>query len=88
LLQRAGARAAAAGSVTLTADLYFTDVFFIYQFNFFSILTLYYYYYSFITRKAAHNTVQYIKRSSINKREEIKTNTTIKETNVQNKRRT
>ena len=38
--------------------------------------------------KAAHNTLQYIKRSSSNKREEIKTNTTIKETNVQNKRKT
>ena len=36
--------------------------------------------------KAAHNTLQYIKRSSSNKREEIKTNTTMKETNVQNKR--
>jgi len=34
--------------------------------------------------KAAHNTLQYIKRSSSNKREEIKTNTTMKETNVQN----
>jgi len=38
--------------------------------------------------KAAHNTLQYTKRSSSNKREEIKTNTTIKETNVQNKRKT
>jgi len=38
--------------------------------------------------KAAHNTLQYIKRSRSNKREEIKTNTTIKETNVQNKRKT
>jgi len=38
--------------------------------------------------KAAHNTLQCIKRSSSNKREEIKTNTTIKETNVQNKRKT
>jgi len=36
--------------------------------------------------KAAHNTLQYIKRSSSNKREEIKTNRTMKETNVQNKR--
>jgi len=36
--------------------------------------------------KAAHNILQYIKRSGSNKREEIKTNTTMKETNVQNKR--
>ena len=36
--------------------------------------------------KAAHNTLQYIKRSGSNKREEIKTNRTMKETNVQNKR--
>ena len=34
--------------------------------------------------KAAHNTLQYIKRSSSNERAEIKTNTTMKETNVQN----
>jgi len=34
--------------------------------------------------KAAQNTLQNIKRSNSNKREEIKTNTTMKETNVQN----
>jgi len=34
--------------------------------------------------KAAQNTLQHIKRSSSNKREEIKTNTAMKETNVQN----
>jgi len=34
--------------------------------------------------KAAQNTLQNIKRSSTYKREEIKTNTTMKETNVQN----
>ena len=52
----------------------------------------YYYFFIIIIRslriKAAHNTLQYIKRSNSNKREEIKTNTTIKETNVQNKRKT
>jgi len=34
--------------------------------------------------KAAQNTLQNIKRSCSNKKEEIKTNTTMKETNVQN----
>jgi len=45
-------------------------------------------FHSLLRIKAAHNTLQYIKRSSSTKREEIKTNTTVKETNVENKRKT